>query len=73
MVLAWRRMMSSLLMAERRNVQGRKPHQQAVHKTVPDQGMPKRQKELAKKEPSTQDTELMSPFGGIADVSVLEF
>ena len=29
--------------------------QQAGHKTVPDQGMPKRQKALATQEPSTQD------------------
>ena len=31
MVLAWRRMMSSLLMAERRNVQGRKARQKLAH------------------------------------------
>jgi len=29
--------------------------QQAGHKTVPDQGMPNRQKALATQEPSTQD------------------
>jgi hypothetical protein len=32
--------------------------QQAGHKTVPDQGMPKRQKALATQEPSTQDIRL---------------
>ena len=32
--------------------------QQAGHKTVPDQGMPKRQKALATQEPSTQDVSL---------------
>lgn len=32
--------------------------QQAGHKTVPDQGMPKRQKALATQEPSTQDISL---------------
>ncbi len=31
MVIAWRRMMSSLLMAERRNVQGRKARQKHAH------------------------------------------
>jgi len=31
MVIAWRKMMSSLLMAERRNVQGRKARQKRAH------------------------------------------
>jgi len=32
-----------------------KPYQQAGHRTVPGQGMPKRQKEFAIREPSIQD------------------
>jgi len=33
------------------------PHRQAEHKTVPDPGKPKLQKDLATQEPSTQDIE----------------
>lgn len=47
--------------------------QQAGHKTVPDQGMPNRQKALATQEPSTQDIGGCYDFGLTANATTIRY